>query len=355
MMAFAFLFGAGIVHAATDDGTENIEVNFSEPLPVTQLFQLFDEKPVRLEALKSTFDLQNAVPYTDYYFLKSGESSRDVQSDFQKERDAFIIDTMENLHAISAEQNAKPRDRAKNQTESFEKFVQGEDIHENIKIHGVLLRGETPVIKSVLRKLEIQHDLKLHPVMEQQNLAPLNKTQLPLLAASTNYWIPAEGYSYVYPSSYGGRYSSQYIWWPTTIGFTVFDTYEHDFFLNNYDGKTYLSAAQDSWGNPSVNYASTNLPYPYLDTRYGDNSGEKAYTIGSASAISIKSSTDYYYQTYIRTADGNTGSDSAKIQAQKGYRNPTSCYSTWCSYASETINLISAWNVSVPGSATWWR
>lgn len=353
LVMLIFTVSLRTVHATTADEAR-MDIAFYEPLPATQVFQLFDDKPVRIEALKSTFDLHNAAPYTDYYFLKGGESLKDISSNFLKERDAFIADTLSNLRAMPVGENMLSSDRVKKQIASFENFVQNKDAHGELNIHGVVLRGEKPVVKSILRKLELQDDLKTYAAMEQQNLAPLNPQPLKPLGVS-NYWTPAEGYSYVYPSSYGGRYSSQYIWWPTTIGFTVFDTYEHDFFLNNYDGKTYLSAAQDSWGNPSVSYASTSLPYPYLDTRYGDPSGEKAYTIGSASAISIKGSTDYFYQTYIRTTDGNTSNDTAKIQAQRGYRNPTLCYSTWCSYASETINLISAWNVSVPGSATWWQ
>lgn len=173
-----------------------------------------------------------------------------------------------------------------------------------------------------------------------------------------NTWVPRRGSSYTGPSYPGGRFVSQYIWWDNVSGFDSISTYEHDFFLNNYDGKTYLDASQNWLGMPNIIYAATNLPRPYLDSRAMDPAGEKAYVIGCSDADSIQANTGYWYSTYIRTANGNTNIDKAKLQAQLAYRNPSWCYgNTWCVPESlVTVNLVPAWHMSnIPCLYYWQR
>ncbi|MFH1318644.1 MAG: hypothetical protein ABIH71_06485 [Candidatus Omnitrophota bacterium] len=126
-------------------------------------------------------------------------------------------------------------------------------------------------------------------------------------------------------------------------------TPKHDFFLNNYDNKTYLDASQSSpSGFPIVLYVSSNLPNPYLDTRFGDPEGEKAYSVGSLQASDILANTGFWYGIFIVTNQGNTDIDSGKLQGQLGERSPSWVYSPWAVYSKATYNLIPAWSMPVP-------
>lgn len=63
-----------------------------------------------------------------------------------------------------------------------------------------------------------------------------------LLAQTSSGRSPDLGASYVYPSASGGRYTRQTMRWGNPPGFRYEETYEHDFFLYNYDRATYLDA-----------------------------------------------------------------------------------------------------------------
>jgi len=172
-----------------------------------------------------------------------------------------------------------------------------------------------------------------------------------LAAVSFETWVPEYGWSDVGVSSSTSRFTNQSMYWDSVTGFPANSTYEHDFFLNNYDGKTYLDSAETSGSYPKFQYASSDLPRAYLDTRFADNRNELAYTIGSADAKAIQKNRWYY--TYIRTANGNVTIDGGKLQAQLGHRSPSYCYSTWCSFGDQIERIIAAWQVPVPGSKYW--
>lgn len=185
-----------------------------------------------------------------------------------------------------------------------------------------------------------------------------------VMATSTSlaYLAPNSGTSYFYPSSSGGRYVQQNMKW-NAIYFSWDQTYEHDVFLYNYDNQTYLNPGSSSYHGcyPVTLYAATSWPSaakPYIDTRLSDNlvsceKNELAFTIGAAQASALQANVNYY--TYMRTTAGNASSDNFKLQAQIGHRNPTNCYTTWCSWGDESINLVPAWSSLVPGTKTWTR
>jgi hypothetical protein len=148
--------------------------------------------------------------------------------------------------------------------------------------------------------------------------------------------------------------------WPANY-FAPEETYEHKVYLYNYDRKTYLDGTSTSYPNcyPTTTYAATTWPtasYPYLDTRLAENLisceiDELSYTIGAAQANAIPANVNHY--TYIRTANGNDISDKFKLQGQVGYRNPSTCYTTWCSAKYKIYTIIFSWSTAVPGTQSW--
>ena len=150
-------------------------------------------------------------------------------------------------------------------------------------------------------------------------------------------------------------------WYSNNFGSNA--TYEHDFFLNNYNNNpgTYLNPASTSYPGcfPVATYAATTWPsasHPYLDTRLAENlveceNQEIPYTIGAAKVDAIPAGIWQY--TYIVTQPGNVNYDKFKLQGQKGYRSPSWCYTTWCGFSDGIVNLVPAWNSLVPGSVAW--
>lgn len=132
----------------------------------------------------------------------------------------------------------------------------------------------------------------------QGEINPLAATPTPnATPAPYNLWVPSRGSIHVQPSVVQGeRYVQNRMSWDTAARLSAFgstSTYEHDFFLNDSDSSiygpgTYLSDAQDLVGIPIVSHWSSDLPQPYLDTRFGDEDYIKAYTIGSAEADSLQ-------------------------------------------------------------------
>jgi|GEM_PF-3155899 hypothetical protein len=130
------------------------------------------------------------------------------------------------------------------------------------------------------------------------------------------------------------------------------DTYEHEVYLYNYDDsvssnrKTYMTKSGTGSPNcmPTVQYAASNLPSPYLDTRLDqngscDHSGnEVSYTIGTPVASSLSNTAMYF--TYWQTDEGALYKPIFKVQGQLGYRLPSNCLTTWCSFKSTTLKLI---------------
>ncbi|HEU4714823.1 MAG TPA: hypothetical protein VFS76_24900 [Pyrinomonadaceae bacterium] len=176
-----------------------------------------------------------------------------------------------------------------------------------------------------------------------------------------NTWVPTSGKIVTGGASEGGRYVRQEMKWTNVSGFASDSTYEHDFFLKNSSGEvrgpgTYLDRSQAFDGMPKVEYAASDLPRAYLDTRAMDKGDEIAFTIGSAAASDIKPNVTY--MSYIRTKDGDASQDDGKLQAQLGRRRVPGCYTTWCSFENEQVprvNIVPAWQVPVPGVKSWDR
>jgi parallel beta-helix repeat protein len=171
---------------------------------------------------------------------------------------------------------------------------------------------------------------------------------------STVQWWPSSGTIQTGPSYRPGYTGQRYIYqtfiWPQQRIDDLKDcdshfknsTYEPDAVFDNYDGLHYFGQKR-SW--------ASNLPRKYSDTRFSDNSNEPTYTIGSGDYFKLVGGKRYY--TLMRMAAGNATTDRGKVQAQIGVRQPSFCYSTWCINSRKTEPVIPAWQLDVPGYATW--
>ena len=149
------------------------------------------------------------------------------------------------------------------------------------------------------------------------------------------------------PSSLAGqRYGRTKFTWSSTrlSAFQCYTdpTFEPDFVTYNYDGKYYFSKSVQSW--------STDMPNGYLDTPFADSADERVYTVGTSRVTHLDPGRTYY--SYFRTTNGNSGSDSAKVVAQRGRRIPSWCDSTWCIFAQESVIYFNGWTLPVPGTST---
>lgn len=119
-------------------------------------------------------------------------------------------------------------------------------------------------------------------------------------------------------------------------------TFEPDYVTYNYDDKHYFTSDVTAW--------STTMPRGYLDTAFGDSDDERVYTVGTWDAKQLVDNT--IYKTYFRTAYGNSSTDTAKVNAQRGNRTPSICHSTWCIFARQTIRIPSSGWFAIPTSYT---
>lgn len=333
---------------ATEVKPIKFDISFRNPLSVEQVSSFIDQYKLETIYYKSTFDTGYTTT-TDFYFPKSGI---DILKDYTDSRRGYILDTIQTSEAIAKSGNEDLKDMAAQKAETMRRALKdGSDI----QITGIMAYGDPGIDIRIAKS-----PLVLTVYSESTNTRSLALTS-PLIASINKFnfislnnlgWIPTSGTSVVNPSTLccNLRFSQQYAKWSSISGFSSTSAYEHDFWLNNYDNKTYLDTSQDSSGFPIVNYAGSDLPQPYLDTRWGDIGGEKSYVVGTPYPNKISINT--LYNTYIRTNKGNTATDTGKLQAQLGYRVPT-CISTWCINSSQTVNLIKAWNITVPGMKNW--
>ena len=174
------------------------------------------------------------------------------------------------------------------------------------------------------------------------------------------HWIPDYGMYICLPSNAnpGKRFISQFMRW-NNPAFIANRTYEQDFILNNSSNSSlgagvYLSDEQQFFMRPKPVYAATNLPAPYLDTRFQDASHLKAYTLGCADAEDILA--NKWYATFMLFEKGTEDIDNAAITAQIGEgRTPafTPSNSTYFIFGLETQSIYPSWTINIPGSGGW--
>lgn len=370
---------------------DQAEVEFNQPVLPEDVTSLPNKYKVKISKLESDFII-GPTKIHDFYVEPKAGTATQLESDYAQNRLDYFADVV----ASEAEMPAKERSELQPRLDAMKAALEKRDSG-SVRVSKVTFSGELSVLqqlaqsgipakvkiidKGLMKELmekKMQHEKQLRqkdiikqsqkPLSIQRLLAALNPVSLlasvekptPLVAQSFPVrWYPDLGVSYVYPSANGGRYTRQTMSWGRNY-FRSEETYEHDFFLYNYDRATYLDPITVGYPDcyPNSVYASTTWPAgsaPYLDTRFGQNSqcevDELAYTLGAAYAYVIPQGMTH--ETYIRTANGNAGADKFKLIAQLGYRSPVTCDSTFCSFGKSSRVLVPAWSINVPNTKYW--
>lgn len=259
-------------------------------------------------------------------------------------------------------------------TEAFENNVEYEayiDSKKNYLISKVLVsdvsQKEMLTIENNLLKKKISFS-KVAPKISKKSLAKSARTSETITVSITlenmnlpdKHWIPDYGMYVCLPSNTnpGKRFIAQFMRWKNPA-FISNRTYEQDFILNNSDNSSlgagvYLSDEEQFFKRPKPVYAATNLPAPYLDTRFQDASHLKTYTLGCADAEDILP--NKWYTTFMLFEKGTADIDNAAITAQIGEgRSPTfgPSNSTYFIFAIETESIYPSWTIDIPGSGGW--
>lgn len=173
-------------------------------------------------------------------------------------------------------------------------------------------------------------------------------------------WLPSRVTVETGELGSGLRYVRSTMIWDDPPAFPPHSTYEHDFFLDNYDESplgsgTYLDRGENLLQQPDAAFWDSNLPSPYLDTRLAEpastDNREVAFTIGSGNAVAIRAGTEYF--TYIVIDAGDADIDSGRLTGQLGRQAPVGCTSTFCSFPEVIVPIFNAWDIPVPGRATY--
>lgn len=354
----------------------DIKSSKKNDLATIQTVQIELKKPITLDAffptgtnslsdgmvLESEFRFDGEDIY-DFYVVNSKNKKKNVKEDYIKNRKAFLADTKD-VKKMSAANSKNVENILVRKITVTDKKGNINEMKKGFEINRINIKPAQPIVTSQI--FEKSTPKEVHLLDDKNDVEKMinNKTfAVAAESASLDSLVPNSGTSYFYPSSHGGRYTTQYMKWDS-VNFSEEQTYEHDIFLYNFDRKTYLDGDTTSYPGcwPELTYAATSWPAaskPYIDTRFGYNeynipiceTDELTYTIGAAQANALQANIRYY--TYIRTENGNDSSDKFKLQAQIGHRIPNSCYSTWCSFGDGHYDLIPSWSTTVPGTQNW--
>lgn len=363
-----------LTHNAIAQQSENrnknliVKVSFSQPLSLAEVKGLAGRGLFEIAMLEGEFKIGDVTHYEFYIIqpgmnLASAELSA-LQRDYQEKRFALMQSVLasathlDNDFFVQSDTMLASMRHAVATADTGPVLVSKAVILANRTDISQLMEHSSDLIQNIEVEDAVRYQEKLNRKAMRQETTESENEEMSTTSSST--WWPNVGYSYTYPYSSTQRYTLQYMGWYAPA-FTWIQTYEHDYFLYNYDRATYLYGGSTAYPGcfPVVQYAATTWPaasYPYLDTRFnytGCEVNELAFTAGAAQASAIPGGVWHYY--YIITANGNASRDHFKLQAQRGYRSPTWCYTTWCSFADYTLNLVPAWNSAVPGTVYWTR
>lgn len=369
-------FSVIIVQAQSDAGTANkddivnphmeaerlsAEIDFVSAIPLIDAIKLAREQDLEITQIKHSFDIGNQ---TFVGFLPVLSKYEDIPTKLTDSFRSFLADLVKSPEELYRSKNfdhsllpsLKEMDSSLNRQKAIN----------SIQIIGLTVEGNQEIIKSLPNSFPLINQVKTIDSKFVEEFTTFSNEENSLssaLAAALSVdwekWLPEYGSVKIGPSTLTGKRTLDLrLMWDDKSGFGWNSTYEHDFFLNNSSNSmlgpgTYLNRAE-TWGSriPRLDYAVTNLPTPYLDTRFGDPSNEVSYTMGSAKASDISANTWYYI--YIRTVNGDASRDNAKLSGQLGHRIPFYDYSTWGSFGQQSESIISGtWPISVPSSFSW--
>ena len=351
---------------------EDVKSFKKNDLATVQTVQLELKKPITLDALfpagtnyssdgmilESEFTFDGEDIY-DFYVVNP-KNKKKIKEDYIKNRKAFLVDT-KNVKKMSSANSKNVENILVAKITVTDKKGNIDEMKKGLEISKINVKPAQLAIASQAPEESVPKEVHLLDDKNDVGKMTDNKTfSVAAESTSLDSLVPNSGTSYFYPSSHGGRYVYQFMKWDS-VNFSEEQTYEHDIFLYNLDGKTYLDGDTTSYPGcwPELTYAATSWPAaskPYIDTRFDMNmvsceTEELAYTIGAAQASALQASIRYY--TYIRTENGNDSSDKFKLQGQIGHRIPGNCYTTWCSFGDGHYSIIPSWSTTVPGTQNW--
>lgn len=315
------------------DHQSGIHLDFTKPERVEEVVDTISNTGARIITLQGTFNAGD-MKITDFYTIPDHNMrAGEILRDYEESRRWFLKDMQIAQSHLNLTQN----------------------VTSGIYITGVTIQGTRQESEILIDKLGVSRIEMENPLVGELNLAPPKPLGEQQNVPELSTWVPTVGNVFVSPSfKHGERHVMQLMVWQDTSGFNEMSTYEHDFLLNNNDGKTYLDSSETLDRFPRTTYTASSLPEPYLDTRFFDDKEEMVFVIGCAKANDIKEQTWYF--SYIRTKDGDTNTDTAKLNAQLGHRLSNWCvypFYTWCIYPDQTTPIIKAWEMEVPGVESW--
>ncbi len=351
---------ADMVLSDTNDKFSIAEIKFSKELTLENTISLLSDTDANIAIIQSQYEF-NGQTVTEFYTPPQSTYARDIHAyslkneytDYRKSLALAILENSTFDKALELDDSAK---------ESIDAILRSSE-PSSINITGVTLTGD----RNELSKVGTQNNVKTIDITTIDNIkknakkASLTKKTNSNSEKSSTNWLPDEGFTFLNQSTVSTRYSLQYMKWSNN-NFDLDDTYEHDFFLNNYNNNlgTYLTLNSSTPPScmPSHTYWSTTMPplsAPYLDTRLDQNglcsTKEVPYTIGAAIAVALPANTLMF--TYFVANNGTVVNDKYKLTGQKGIRLPFWCYSTWCSFGTEQANIIPAWRSGTPTAYAW--
>lgn len=375
-----------------DITTSKAKVKFKKPKQVKDIVELASRNNVKLDELESSYIVGNREIYSGYIVDSdkpdaTTKTATELESYIKEARLNFFNDMVAGEDNLSSEE----RKELKPHLDAMKAALAKRDVGEILVVKATL-SGELSNLKQLSQNNDLEQvdikDKERLDIIQKQNKIQREKLQgekdflkqltrfskssrfleslnpATLLAQTTSStWYPNSGRSETGQSANAPyeRYTRQFMRWNANR-FLSTDTYEHEFYLDDVDGRTYLSTTTSSTPQcmPQVRDWNTTWTFatnPYLDTRLEQSGGCEqdivGFVLGAATASNITSGVTHY--TYIRTYDGNITSDRFYLSAQRGHRDSTHCVTTWCSFGDTKVTLVPQWSVNVPRVKDWTR
>ena len=363
LFALIILVSLAYSYKVRASGTSNqqfiADIIFKTPTTIQNVFSLARQSGLKVTTLESDYKVGSEWHHDFLPTNSSTENAVEVEKRYQENRAGFLQDFIDNKQTLSKSEQKEYASTINNM-----KATLADKSYKTINISKATATG-TPVS---INQITLNKNVLIEAITDLSNPFKI-KTIVPKITnqiqtnTSSQTWYPNSGKSVTgkYKDSKTLRYVEQHMKW-NKIKFQSNETYEHEFMLDNSDGKTYLNSQSTPYPLcfPVYVYAETNWPAkskPYIDTRLKDNllgceDYELEYSMGVAQANQLSANKDYY--TYYRAKKGNANSDWFKVQAQLGYRLPPTCYSVWCSFGRNNGHqLLQKFNPTVPGTKSW--
>lgn len=355
VLALVLAIPTPLVGASTSGAVETVDVTFAVRQSPEAAIAVLAKYGLKGGQLRHSYEAGGQT-WTGF-FPFAGSDAQQIAREYRAAHAAMTADLLGSLNDPAQSRPASVTASARAALEAGADALQRPVV---IGALGILAVGSVDRVRADSRVSGATVRTQAPPVRRAQKVP--GALMAPLSGHSTySQWVPDDHYITVQPSSMSGqRYiSNDFIWGSgRSLYFGTNYGFEADFFLSRNDG-TYLTRDVVYIEIPNV-YASTNLPWdslgnpPYLDTRYGDyTSQEISYTMGTPGGNQILTGT--WYNTYIRGANGDAGSDWGRHYPDQTVfgGGPGEPRDTWSMYPHAAC--YSSWSIPVPVVSWHWN